>query len=80
MANNRVHLSCSICKSDTFCMLKYYPSTGWYTRRTEDEIQSWLDQHDHGTLMGDYLVVKLEHKPDERGGEINGKKDSSGRR
>lgn len=61
MANNRLVLICTVCNptdewhynidtkiDNVFAVAKYFPSTGWYTRRTNNEsFNRWLEFHGH---------------------------------
>jgi hypothetical protein len=81
VANNRMVLACTECVNNPattpedcfFYLLKYYPSTGWYVVRGEEqlpqfaaELNVWLDKHKHGSLLGEYLLLLPERVLSER--------------
>lgn len=71
MANNRLLLICETCfpqgrgtpydnTDAVFAIAKYYPSTGYYTGRpNNDSFNEWLERHRHD---GDEYPVRMEYE------------------
>lgn len=64
MANNRLYLVCKRCEGDRFAFAKYFPSSGYYTNRTDNKsLNDWLDKHLHEAA--DYLFSMQYEVPED---------------
>jgi len=65
-----MYMCCLICLNDEattiedcfYNFMKYYPTTGWYVTRTEEELNEFLDKHRHGSLLGEYFQLYPESR------------------